>query len=193
MNALLGSLWRNYSRALRRFLIGLQLGFSATIALAQAPLTLDSNTTTTNGVRIAWTDRATNQVFTAQVRTSLTSGTWRNATTRYRWPWPFAHWADAPISLPAARYYRVPAQPAVTLNRSTLLTRTSRGQSGISTLNILFADSGYAGFARPKSGTAEWAFTYDTVDPGSPALLNHDDCYTPSLHEVLTSFETFRL
>ncbi len=159
------SLWSHHLRARLRFLIGVQIALSATTSLAQAPLTLDSITPTTNGVRLAWSDPQPGRVYTVQFRNSLSSGAWRNATTRYRWPWPSTHWADAPISLPSTRYYRILAEAAVTPNRGTLLTRTSRGQSSINTLNALFAESGYAGFARARFGTAAWAFNYDTVDP----------------------------
>lgn len=42
--------------------------------------------------------------------------------TRYRWSWPWIHWGDAPCGLPAARFYRVLAEPAATPNRDKLLT-----------------------------------------------------------------------
>jgi dienelactone hydrolase len=132
---------------------------------AQAPVELTSITSTTNGVRVGWTDPGPGQAYTVQVRESLTSGVWRNATTRYRWPWPFTHWGDAPRSLPAARFYRVLAAPAATPNRGKLLTSSLRGQFTTNNLNATFASWGIASFVHPKFGTTDRPFTYETVDP----------------------------
>ena len=112
----------------KRLLICLLMSLLSTAARAQAPIELTSITSTTNGVRVAWTDPGPGQAYTVQVRESLTSGAWRNGAMRYRWPWPFTHWGDAPRSLPAARYYRVLAQPAATPNRGKLLTSYLKGQ-----------------------------------------------------------------
>ena len=130
-----------------------------------ACLALTSITSTTNGVRVAWTDSGPDQAYTVQVRESLTSGAWRNGVTRYRWPWPFTHWADAPRNLPVSRYYRVLAQPAATPNRGKLLSRSLRGMNSLNSLNTAFASWGIANFAHPKFATAGWDFTYETVDP----------------------------
>ena len=124
-------------------LICLAMSFLSTAAQAQAPVELSSITSTTNGVSVAWTDPGPDQAYTVQVRESLTSGAWRNGTTRYRWPWPFTHWGDAPSNLPAARYYRVLAQPVVTPNRGKLLTSYLRGQSTTNDLNTAFAELGH--------------------------------------------------
>ena len=43
-----------------------------------------------------------------------------------------------------------------------------------------------------QSFTNRSACCVSIVDPGGPALLNHDDCYTPSLREALAWFEAFR-
>ncbi|MCC6823516.1 MAG: hypothetical protein IT579_22555 [Verrucomicrobia subdivision 3 bacterium] len=91
-------------------LLCLLMSLLFTAAQAQTPIELTSISTTTNGVRVAWTDPGPGQAYTVQFRESLTSGAWRNGTMRYRWPWPFTHWGDAPRNLPAARYYRVLAQ-----------------------------------------------------------------------------------
>ena len=134
-------------------------------AQAQAPVELTSITSTANGVRVAWADPGPGQAYTVQVRESLTSGAWRNGTTRYRWPGPFTHWGDAPRGLPRARFYRVLAQPIATPNRGKLLTSFLRGQFTTNQLNGVFASWGIAGFAHPKFGTTDRPFTYETIDP----------------------------
>jgi hypothetical protein len=88
-----------------RLLVCLLMSLLSSASRAQAPVELTSITSTTNGVRVAWTDPGPGQAYTIQVRESLTSGAWRNGAMRYRWPWPYRHWADAPRSLPASRYY----------------------------------------------------------------------------------------
>jgi pimeloyl-ACP methyl ester carboxylesterase len=156
-----------------RLLICLLMSFLPTAARAQAPVELTSITSTTNGVRVTWTDPGPGQAYTVQVRESLTSGNWRNGTTRYRWPWPFTHWADAPRSLPAARYYRVLAQPAPAPNRGKLLTSSLRNQIGTNTLNSNFASGRYAvSLVRAKFGIANRPFTYETVDPYGFSITN---------------------
>ena len=143
----------------------LLLGLAATSsALAAAP-TLTSITSTTNGVRVAWTDPGPSQVYTVQVRESLTSGAWRNGAMRYRWPWPFTHWADAPVNLPAARFYRVLAETPATPDRGKLLTSSLRDQFDTNALNTYFATQGVNDFVHPKFGIANRPFTYETVDP----------------------------
>ncbi len=98
-------------------------------AQAQTPVQLTSIISNTNGVRVAWTEPGPGQAYTVQVRGSLTGGVWTSGSMRYRWPWPFTHWADAPTNLPAARYYRVLAQPAATPNRGRLISSVIKGQS----------------------------------------------------------------
>ena len=136
-----------------------------TAAQAQTQVALTSITSTTNGVRVAWTNPEPGFAYTVQVRESVTSGTWRNGAMRYRWPWPYTNWADAPRSLPAARYYRVLAQPAVTPNRGKLLTSFLRDQFATNALSSFFAAQGVSGFVHPKFGTSNRPFTYETVDP----------------------------
>jgi hypothetical protein len=149
----------------KRLLICLLMSFLSTAARAQAPVELISITSTTNGVKVAWTDPELGQAYTVQVRESLTSGDWRNGTTRYRWPWPFTHWGDAPRSLPAARFYRVLAQPAATPDRGKLLTSFLRNQYDTNALNAYAAAYGVSDFVHPKFGIANHPFTYETVDP----------------------------
>jgi len=139
---------------------------------AQAPVELTSITSTTNGVRVAWTDPGPGQAYTVQVRESLTSGAWRNGAMRYRWPWPWPHWGDAPRSLPAARYYRVLAQPVATPTRGKLLTSYLRGQFDTNALNTAFTNWGISNFAHPRFGTADRPFTYVTVDPYGLPITN---------------------
>ncbi len=152
--------------------ICLLVSLLSTTARARAPVELTSVTSTTNGVRVAWTDPVPGNAYTVQVRESLTTGAWRNATTRYRWPWPFAHWGDAPRNLPGARFYRVVAQPAATPNRGRLLTSYLRGTNSTNALNALFAGWGITNFAHPKFGTAARPFTYETVDPYGISITN---------------------
>lgn len=133
---------------------------------------ITSITSTTNGVRVAWTDPGPGQAYTVQVREPLASGAWRNATTRYRWPWPFTHWGDAPRNLPAARYYRVLAQPAATPNRGKLLTSYLKGQYTVNDQNTAFRDWGIANFATAKFGIISRVFTYETVDPFGLSITN---------------------
>jgi hypothetical protein len=54
--------------------------------------------------------------------------------------------------------------------------------------DIVFANAEVA----YQSFTNRGACCVSVVDPGAPAQLNHDDCYAPSLREVLTWFETLR-
>lgn len=156
----------------KRLLICLAIGLLSTAARAQTPVELTSITSTTNGVRVAWTDPGPGQAYTVQVRESLTSGAWRNGAMRYRWPWPFTHWGDAPRNLPAARYYRVLAQPVATPNRGKLLTSYLRGQFTTNDLNTAFANWGITNFAHPRFGTSDRPFTYVTIDPYGLSITN---------------------
>lgn len=110
-------------------------------------------------------DAEPDQVYTVQVRESLTRGAWRSATTRYRWPWPFPHWADLPVGLPGNRFYRVLSQKPASPNRGKLLGSSSRTPNTLNTLKTAFTNWGVASFVQPKFGTLARAFTYETVDP----------------------------
>ena len=153
-------------------LIGLLMSLLSTAARAQAPVELTSITSTTNGVRMAWTDPGPGQAYTVQVRESLTSGAWRNGAMRYRWPWPFAHWGDAPRNLPAARFYRVLAQPVAPPNRGKLLTSYVKGQFTVNDQNTAYTNWGIAYFATAKFGIVSRVFTYETVDPYGLPITN---------------------
>ena len=163
----------------KSLLICLLMGLLSTAAQAQAPVELTSITSTTNGVRVAWTDPGPGQAYTVQVRESLTSGVWRNGTMRYRWPWPFTHWGDAPRSLPAARFYRVLAQPAATPNRGRPVSSSLKGQWTASFQNAVYAQWGIANFATAKFGIISRAFTYETVDPYGLAITNSAELILP--------------
>jgi dienelactone hydrolase len=150
----------------------LLLSLLSAAAQAQAPVELFSITSTTNGVSVAWTDPGPGQAYTVQVRESLTIGAWRNGAMRYRWPWPFTHWADAPRNLPVARYYRVLAQPSATPNRGKLLSSTLKGQYTVNDQNAAFAAWGIAYFATAKFGIVSRVFTYEMVDPYGLSITN---------------------
>ena len=156
----------------KRLLLSLAMGLWSTAAQAQAPVELTSITSTTNGVRLEWTDPGPGQAYTVQFRESLTSGAWRNGAMRYRWPWPLTHWGDAPRSLPAARFYRVLAQPAATPNRGKLLTRYVKGQFTVSQQNAAYAAWGIASFATARYGIISRVFSYETVDPYGLSITN---------------------
>lgn len=147
------------------FLILLAILLLGAASPAQTPVGLTSVASTPHGVRVAWTDPGPGQVFTVQVRDTLSGGAWRDATMRYRWPWPFPHWADAPRNLPATRFYRVLAQAAVPPVRGRLLTSAPRAQYDASVQNTVYAGWGIADFARAKFGIVTRTFTYETVDP----------------------------
>src|SRR5437773_11795900 len=147
MKTLIEPLPRETFNRLESLLICLLMSLLSTAAQAQAPVELTSITSTTNGVRVVWADPVPGQAYTVQVRESLTSGAWRNGTMRYRWPWPFTHWGDAPRNLPAARFYRVLTQPAATPNRGKLLTSSLKGQFTVNDQKAAFAAWGIANFA----------------------------------------------
>jgi pimeloyl-ACP methyl ester carboxylesterase len=163
----------------KSLLLCLAMGLVSTAAQAQAPVELTSLTSTSNGVRVAWTDPGPGQAYTVQVRESLTSGVWRNGTMRYRWPWPYTHWADAPRSLPAARYYRVLAQLAATPNRGRPVSSSLKGQWTASFQNTVYAQWGIANFATAKFGIISRAFTYETVDPYGLPITNSAELILP--------------
>lgn len=156
----------------KSLLICLLMSLLSSASPAQAPVELTSITSTTNGVRVAWTDPGPGQAYTVQVRESLTSGAWRNGTNRYRWPEPYTHWADAPRNLPAARYYRVLAQPVATPNRGKLLTSYVKGQFTVNDQNTTYTNWGIAYFATARFGIIARVFTYETVDPYGLSITN---------------------
>jgi len=140
---------------------------------------LTSITSTTNGVRVAWTDPGPGFAYTVKVRESLTSGAWRNGAMRYRWPWPYPHWADAPRSLPAARYYRVLAQPVAIPNRGRLISSSIKGQWDVNFQKHVFTNWGIAYCATPKFGIISRTFTYETVDPYGLSITNSAELILP--------------
>lgn len=143
----------------------LTIVFWAASSSAQTPMEFTSVASTTNGVRLAWTDPGRGQAFTVQVRDSLTEGAWKDATTRYRWPWPFPHWGDAPRSLPVTRFYRVMTQAGAAADRGRLLTTALKGQWDAGFQNSVYVGWGISDFARAKFGIISRTFTYETVDP----------------------------
>jgi pimeloyl-ACP methyl ester carboxylesterase len=148
-----------------KLLISLLMGLCWTSVPGSAQVEPRSISSTTNGVHLAWTDPVPNQVYTVQVRDSLSNGGWRDASTRYRWPWPFPRWSDAPRNLPATRFYRVASEAVREPERGKLLSRSLRGQFTTSNLKETFARWGISDFAQPRFGTSDRPFTYETVDP----------------------------
>jgi len=179
MKTLIETLPRETFTRPKSLLTCLLMGLLSTGARAQAPVELTSITSTTNGVRVAWTDPGPGQAYTVQVRESLTSGAWRNGAMRYRWPWPWTHWGDAPRSLPAARFYRVLAQPAATPNRGRPVSSSLKGQWTASFQNAVYAQWGIANFATAQFGIISRAFTYETVDPYGLAITNSAELILP--------------
>lgn len=146
-------------------LICLWTSLSSAQARAQAPVEITAVTSTTNGVRLTWTDPGPGQAYTVQFRASLTSGSWGAAPTRYRWPWPFTHWADLPGSPRNARYYRVLSQTVTAPDRGKLLGSSSRSSIPLNSLKRSFTNWGVASFAQPQFGTIARVFNYETADP----------------------------
>lgn len=165
MNAPAGAFGRECTPGRGHWLPGLCLSLLLAAVPTQAQPSLEAIAATTNGVRLAWTSPATNQVYTVQVRDSLASGAWRNATSRYRWPSPFTHWADAPRSLPAGRFYRVVAETPSPPHRGKLIGSSVKGQWDASFQNSVYTNWGIADFAHAKFGIITRSFTYETVDP----------------------------
>src|SRR5262249_49958936 len=89
-----------------------------------APLAV-STTSTTNGLALSWPAAGTNPVYTVQTCGDLSVAAWRNATMRYRWPWPLTNWTDAPLTLRAPRFYRLIAETSAPPQRGKLLTNSS--------------------------------------------------------------------
>jgi hypothetical protein len=82
-------------------------------------------TFTTNGLALSWSGESSNTAYTLQFRSSLSSGAWQNASMRYRWPWPFTNWTDAPLTLRGPRFYRVIAETSLPPQRGKLLSNGS--------------------------------------------------------------------
>ena len=165
MKALFSTMRRKSREAPKAILISLLVCLPWTALRVRSELVFDAFAWATNGPRMSWTDASSNQVYTVQVSTSLANGTWRNATTRYRWPWPFQRWGDVPRTASGAQFYRVLSQPSPTPERGKLLTQSSRAQYSASELGATFVEWGIADFVRPRFGTSERTFTYETVDP----------------------------
>ncbi|MBL9171076.1 MAG: alpha/beta fold hydrolase [Verrucomicrobiales bacterium] len=146
-------------------LIGLTLSLFGPLINAQTPVVMQSVDRSTNRVRVTWTDPTPNQAYTVQIRDSVSSGAWRTAPTRYRWPWPHTHWGDATRNLPATRYYRVNAQTVTPANRGKLLSNLVKAENSLATLDNAFELWGFKGFALPKFATVARKFTYETIDP----------------------------
>jgi len=143
------------------------------IPSAQSQLAIDSFAWTTNGPRISWTDSATNQGYTVQVKGTLPNSDWRNVATRYRWPWPFTQWGDVPRKPAGSQLYRVVAQPISTPNRGKLLTSSLKAQYTVSELVEAFSTEGREVVQRPKFGAVARSYQYETVDPyGIPILAS---------------------
>lgn len=140
---------------------------------------LTSITSTTNGVRVAWAGSGPGNAYTVQYRDSLTEGAWKNGTMRYRWPWPFNYWADAPRSLPSARFYRVVVQPTVAPDRGRLITSKLKGQFSLDIQKNAFAHWGITNFVTAKFGMISRVFTYETVDPYGLSITNSAELLTP--------------
>lgn len=166
----LGNRWIGPVQTWKHWLLGLPLGLCLSDGLARAEPALESIQPTTNGVHLTWSDPATNQAYTVQFRDSLTNGSWRNATTRYRWPWAMTHWSDVPRNLPGTRFYRVVAEEAARADRGRLFGNAFKGQWDAQTQNTVFTNWGIASFAHAKFGIVSRSFTYETVDPQGLAI-----------------------
>lgn len=163
----------------KSLLLCLLVGLLSIAAQAQTPIELTAIASTSNGVRVAWTDAGPGQAYAVQVRESLTSGVWRNGAMRYRWPWPFTNWAEAPRSLPAARYYRVLVQPVARPNRGRPVSSSLKGQWTKEQQNAAYANWGIAYFAVARFGIISRPFTYETVDPYGLSITNSAELILP--------------
>jgi pimeloyl-ACP methyl ester carboxylesterase len=131
---------------------------------AQSLPQLTSIATTTNSVSLIWADPTAGNAYTVQIADSL-GGVWRNATTRYHWPWPYTRWGDAPSGLREARFYRVLSQAVATPDRGKLGTSNLRNKIDLNSLKAYASAYGISDFAQPRFGVANHPFTYETVDP----------------------------
>jgi len=122
-------------------------------------------TFTTNGLALSWSGESSNTAYTVQFRSSLSSGAWQNASMRYRWPWPFTNWADAPLTLRAPRFYRVMAETLPLPERGKVLTSLISGQFSTNAVRTVMLNWGTSAFVSPKFPVTLLKFTYETVDP----------------------------
>jgi hypothetical protein len=129
------------------------------VAQAQTPLVISSIASTTNGLALSWSGESSNTAYTVQFRSSLT-GAWQNASMRYRWPWPFTNWSDAPLTLRAPRFYRVMAETLAPPDRGRLLTNSSPSQLSTNQVHsILGAGAGMSAFVNAKFPVSKLKFT----------------------------------
>lgn len=160
------SQWKRVGLCIGCVTWGLVVGFGLqNPGYAQGTVEITSVSNTTNGVRLTWTASGAREAYTVQVRDSLTSGTWRKATTRYRWPWTFTHWADLPVALPSTRYYRVLVEPIPEAKRGRLISNQLRSRYTVDDLKPFFNDFGISDRVQPKYGILNRPFTYETIDP----------------------------
>lgn len=150
---------------LGHFLFATVVLLAASSVTAQTPVVMRSVDRSTNRVRVTWSDSTPGQAYTVQIRDSLSSGAWRNAPTRYRWPWPHTHWGDATRNLPPTRYYRVMAQTATPAARGKLLANSLKAENNLNVLKDAFDAWGFTSFALPRFATIVRKFTYETIDP----------------------------
>jgi len=157
-------------RTTGRILIGLAISLIPHVLTAQTPVVMQSVDRSTNRVRVTWSDPTPNQAYTVQIRDSLSSGAWRTAPTRYRWPWPHTHWGDATRNLPATRYYRVNAQTVTPANRGKLISNFVKAENNLTTLKTAFDQWGFTSFVLPRFATVDRKFNYETIDPYGLAI-----------------------
>ena len=122
-------------------------------------------TFTTNGLALSWSGESSNTAYTVQFQSSLISGAWQNASMRYRWPWPFTNWSDAPLTLRGPRFYRVMAETLPLPERGRLLTNSIVGQLSTNQVRSVMLDLGASGFVSPRFPVTLLRFTYETADP----------------------------
>ena len=113
-----------------------------------APPVISGLTSTSNGLALSWSGD-TNTVYTIQTSSDLSTGTWSNATMRYRWPWPFTNWTDAPLTLRAPRFYRVVAETASVPERGKLLSNGSIGELSTNAVQTILGNWDVSSFVSP--------------------------------------------
>jgi len=92
---------------------------------------------------------------------------------RYRWPWPFTNWTDAPLTLRAPRFYRLIAETLAPPQRGKLLLNGSLGYLSTNVLRTIMVDWFISDFVTPRFPVATSRFDYETVDPfGLPILAS---------------------
>src|SRR5262249_49096503 len=129
-----------------------------------APLAV-STTSTTNGLALSWPAAGTNPVYTVQTCGDLSVAAWRNATMRYRWPWPLTNWTDAPLTLRAPRFYRLIAETSAPPQRGKLLTNSSPARLSTNVLRSILVNWDLSSFVTPIYAVRTQRFSYETVDP----------------------------